>query len=67
MKEWAEVVQRMIDWIEEHTEQTNILESVSREVCYSPWYCSVLFHDVTGMTLKSYAAGRRKYISMELV
>ncbi len=59
MKEWIEVVQRMIDWIEEHVEQNKMLTSLSDEIGYSPWYCSVLFHDVTGMTIKSYASGRR--------
>ena len=59
MKEWTETVQRMIDWIEDHPEQNRILENLSDEIGYSPWYCSVLFHDVTGMTLKSYASGRR--------
>lgn len=59
MKEWVKVVQRMIDWIEEHTEQNRMLESLSAEIGYSPWHCSVLFHDVTGMTIKSYASGRR--------
>ena len=59
MKEWVKVVQRMIDWIEEHTEQSRLLDALSSEMGYSPWYCSVLFHDVTGMTIKSYASGRR--------
>ncbi|MBO4323794.1 MAG: helix-turn-helix transcriptional regulator [Lachnospiraceae bacterium] len=59
MKEWIKVVQRMIDWIEEHAEQNRMLEALSAEIGYSPWYCSVLFHDVTGMTIKSYASGRR--------
>lgn len=59
MKEWTEVVQRMIEWIEEHVEQNKILQDISKDMGYSTWYCSVLFHDVTGMTLKSYAAGRR--------
>ncbi len=59
MKEWNEVVQRMIEWIEAHTDQSSMLESLSDEMGYSPWYCSVLFHDVTGMTLKSYVSGRR--------
>ena len=58
MKEWIEVVQRMIDWIEEHVEQNKMLTSLSDEIGYSPWYCSVLFHDVTGMTIKSYASVR---------
>ena len=59
MKEWVKVVQRMIDWIEEHTEQSRMLDALSSEMGYSPWHCSVLFHDVTGMTIKSYASGRR--------
>lgn len=59
MQEWNEVVQCMIEWIEEHLDQTQILSKLSREVGYSPWYCSVMFHDVTGMTLKNYVAGRR--------
>jgi len=28
-------------------------------VGYSPWYCSSMFHDITGVTLKSYITGRR--------
>ncbi len=59
MKELTEVVQHMIEWIEEHIDQNKILENLSKEVGYSMWYCSVLFHDATGMTLKSYVAGRR--------
>lgn len=59
MKEWNEAVQRMIEWVEAHPEENRMLESLSDEIGYSPWYCSVLFHDVTGMTLKSYASGRR--------
>lgn len=59
MQEWNEIVQCMIDWIEEHLDQDPILCKVSQEVGYSPWYCSVIFHDVTGLTLKNYVAGRR--------
>lgn len=59
MQEWNEIVQCMIEWIEEHLDQSRILQKVSREAGYSPWYCSVIFHDVTGMTLKNYVAGRR--------
>ncbi len=58
MKEWNEAVQRMIEWIETHPEQNRVLESLSDEIGYSPWYCSVLFHDMTGMTLKAYTSGR---------
>lgn len=59
MKEWTEAVQYMIDWIEEHIDENRVLENLSKNVGYSSWYCSVLFHDVTGMTLKSYASARR--------
>ncbi|MCI8308608.1 MAG: helix-turn-helix domain-containing protein [Lachnospiraceae bacterium] len=59
MKEWTEAVQNMIEWIENNIEQNRILENLSKAIGYSPWYCSVLFHNVTGMTLKSYASGRR--------
>ncbi len=59
MTEWTEVVQHMIDWIEENIEDNAKLEKISDAVGYSPWYCSVLFHDVTGLTLKTYAARRR--------
>ncbi|MDO5156374.1 MAG: hypothetical protein Q4D51_10460 [Eubacteriales bacterium] len=54
MREWMETVQHMIDWIENHVDETKILNKLSRDIGDSTWYCSVLFHDVTGMTLKSY-------------
>lgn len=59
MQDWNEVVQHMIEWIEDHLDENPILESLSEEVGYSPWYCSALFHNITGVTLKSYVAGRR--------
>lgn len=59
MDEWKKTVQHMIEWIEEHLDQDSLLEAVSAEAGYSPWYCSMVFHEVAGMTLRSYAAGRR--------
>lgn len=53
------VVQQMIDWIEENMEELPTLQMVSNAVGYSPWYCSCMFHDITGMTMKSYIAKRR--------
>ena len=55
----VEVVQQMIDWMEEHMEEGPTLQRVSHAVGYSPWYCSCMFHDVTGMTLKAYMTGRK--------
>jgi len=54
-----EVVQQMIEWIEANMEDTPTLQKVSDAVGYSPWYCSEMFHDITGFTMKSYIAGRR--------
>lgn len=59
MNEYANVVQCMIDWIEDHIDEKKILEKMSDDIGYSPWYCSVLFHDVTDMTLKTYVALRK--------
>jgi AraC-like DNA-binding protein/predicted transcriptional regulator YdeE len=57
MNQWS--VQKMINWIEQNIENNPTLLDMSREVGYSPYYCSVLFHKVCGTTLKSYLAGRR--------
>ena len=54
-----EAVQQMIEWIEANMEEGPTLRKVSSAVGYSPWYCSELFHDITGVTMKSYIAGRR--------
>lgn len=57
--EWNETVQKMIDWIEAHlTENPSLLE-MSNQIGYSPYYCSNRFHEIVGMTFKSYVAGRR--------
>lgn len=59
MKERITTVQHMLDWIEENIGSDNLLIRLSEEVNYSPWYVSTLFHDVTGTTIRSYAAARR--------
>ena len=49
----------MINWMEEHlTENPSLLE-MSAQIGYSPYYCSNRFHEITGMTLRNYLAGRR--------
>lgn len=59
MYEWHEAVQKMIDWIELHlTEEPTLLE-MSRQIGYSPYYCSTQFHRISGVTIKNYVAGRR--------
>lgn len=59
MYEWNEAVQRMIDYIETHITEELTLPELSRQIGYSPYYCSVQFHRICGMTIKSYIAGRR--------
>lgn len=57
--EWKEAVQAMIDWLEENLTENPSLLDMSKQVGYSPYYCSTQFHEIVGMTLKSYIAGRK--------
>jgi AraC-like DNA-binding protein len=59
MYEWNEAIQKMIDWIEVHICDNPTLLDMSNQIGYSPYYCSTKFHEIVGMTLKSYMAGRR--------
>ena len=59
MFEWNEAIQKMIYWIEDNlTENPSLLE-MSKQIGYSPYYCSNRFHEIVGMTIKSYISGRR--------
>lgn len=63
MYEWNEAVQKMIDWIEANiTEDPSLLE-MSKQIGYSPYYCSTQFHKICGMTIKSYISARRLALS----
>ena len=59
MYEWNKAIQKMICWIEENLTENPSLQEMSRQVGYSPYYCSVKFHEVVGMTIRNYIAGRR--------
>lgn len=59
MYEWNEAIQKMIYWIEDNLTDNPSLLDMSKQIGYSPYYCSVKFHEIAGMTLKSYIAGRR--------
>lgn len=61
MDEWKTVVERMARWIEEHLDEPKLLESLSRQIGYSPTYCSTMFHRFAGMTIREYAMQRRLY------
>lgn len=59
MYEWNEAIQKMINWIEANITEDPTLPEMSRQIGYSPYYCSVQFHRLCGMTVKAYVAGRR--------
>lgn len=59
MCEWNESIQKIIDWIEEHISENTTLQEMSNQIGYSPYYCSTRFHEIVGMTIRSYVAGRR--------
>ncbi len=59
MYQWNESIQKMIDWIEENITETPTLCEMSKQIGYSPYYCSTQFHRVVGITLKNYIASRR--------
>lgn len=67
MNEWASSIQRMVDWLEEHLCENPTLLDMSRQVGYSPYYCSTKFHEIVGMTIKSYISGRRLALATQAI
>ncbi|MBQ8200246.1 MAG: helix-turn-helix transcriptional regulator [Clostridia bacterium] len=61
MSEWNDAVRRMAAWVESHIGEETTLDDMAREIGYSPTYCSVQFHRITGVTLREYAMQRRLY------
>lgn len=59
MYEWNEEIQTMVDWIENNLSEFPTLLGMSEHIGYSPYYCSTKFHQIVGITIKSYVAGRR--------
>ena len=59
MYEWNQAIQKAIYWIEDNLEKNPSLLEMSKAIGYSPYYCSTKFHEIVGMTIKSYIAGRR--------
>jgi AraC family of transcriptional regulator, multidrug resistance transcriptional activator len=61
------VVEKMIELIEDHLTDTPSLTEISNHVGYSPFYCSAKFHQITGITIRSYIANRKLSLAvMEL-
>ena len=59
MYEWIYAIQKLIDFIDDNAVNNPSLDEISKRVGYSPYYCSMQFHRVAGMTIKSYMAKRR--------
>ena len=59
MYKWNENIQKIIEWIENNITENPSLLDMSKQIGYSPYYCSTQFHEIVGLTLKSYMAGRR--------
>lgn len=59
MYEWNAATQKMLDWLEEHLTDNPTLLEMSRQIGYSPCYCSSRFHSIVGMTVKNYISSRR--------
>lgn len=59
MYEWIFAIQILIDWIEENAINNPSLIEIANHIGYSPYYCSMQFHRITGMSIKSYMAKRR--------
>lgn len=59
MYEWNEAIQKMIYWIEDNLTENPTLLEMSAHIGYSPYYCSTKFHEIVGMTIKSYVSGRK--------
>ncbi|MBR4084084.1 MAG: helix-turn-helix transcriptional regulator, partial [Lachnospiraceae bacterium] len=49
---------KKIDWIDEHAMENPGLIEMSKQIGYSPYYCSEQFHRVAGITIKDYMARR---------
>lgn len=63
MHEWIYAIQKLIDYIDNNAVYNPSLDEISRNVGYSPYYCSTQFHRVSGMTIKNYMAKRRLCIA----
>lgn len=59
MTEAILAMQRLIEWIDAHAAENPGLAEMSKQIGYSPYYCSEQFHRIAGITIKEYMARRR--------
>ncbi|MDF2804713.1 MAG: transcriptional regulator, AraC family [Anaerocolumna sp.] len=58
-------IETMVEWIENNIMNHPTLSEMSDVVGYSPYYCSVKFHEIVGITFKQYIARRRMNLASE--
>jgi len=63
MDKWIIAIQKLIDFIDDNAVTNPSLGEISKQVGYSPYYCSTMFHRIAGTTIKSYMAKRRLYMA----
>jgi len=63
LDKWVYAIQKLIDFIDDNAIYNPSLSEISKQVGYSPYYCSTMFHRVAGTTIKSYMAKRRLYMA----
>jgi len=61
MDEWKKSIQKMIRWIDDNICENPTLSDMSKQIGYSPYYCSTQFHAFSGMTMREYVAQRKMY------
>ncbi|MDF2589425.1 MAG: transcriptional regulator, AraC family [Anaerocolumna sp.] len=59
----VKTIEMMIDWVDNHIKDNPTLEKMSENVGYSPYYCSIKFHEHVGMTFKQYKHKRKLSLS----
>lgn len=55
----VQTIATMVDWIEVNLDKGPTIRKMAEYVGYSQYYCSVKFHQHTGMSYKQYVTGRR--------
>lgn len=55
----VKTLENMVEWVEENIKGNPTLGEMSDHVRYSPFYCSIKFHEYVGITFKQYIAELR--------
>ena len=54
-----QTIETMVNWIEDNIKEEPTLKQMSRYVGYSPYYCSSKFHEIVGLSFKTYLNKRK--------